>query len=133
MAGRLLGFHAALSLAARDRLRQLLHAQHARRLRWNRRTVRRASIVADRPGDASHANNNRGNDNLIELGGGDHWAVYSAPAAGTASIPRWAGANASGDAASRYSYAMLDLTGAYATGQNASRVQRQVAHFKKSG
>ena len=55
----------------------------------------------------------------------------------TANIVRWASANhgawdtAYGDAGSRYAYALADLSGMYRTTYN--RVQRHVAHFKKSG
>ena len=56
----------------------------------------------------------------------------------TASIVRWAAANSgswsapyAGDAASRYVYAMADLSGSYKTAYN--RVQRHFVDFKKPG
>lgn len=50
-----------------------------------------------------------------------------------APFSRWASTDPTGDASSRYAYAMVDLTNMYSAAGNATRVQRHVAHFKKSG
>lgn len=82
-------------------------------------------------GDAQYANNNRSQDDCIELGNGDNWVKEGDPA--YANIVRWAGADPTGDSQSRYAYALTDMTGAYAANMKATRVQRSVIHFKKSG
>jgi hypothetical protein len=88
---------------------------------------RRGYLLA---GDAEYSNNNRDSDNTIELGNGDNWVAPGKP--GYTNIVRWAGADPSGDAQSRYAFALVDMTGAYASSQNATRVQRHILHFKKA-
>jgi hypothetical protein len=52
-------------------------------------------------------------------------------------VIRWSGPDPTGDPSSRYAYEMLDLVnsgaGLYTAGSHATRVQRQIVHFKKSG
>ena len=50
-----------------------------------------------------------------------------------APVTRWAGVTPTGDASSRYAYEMIDLTQAYVSSTNPTRVQRSIIHFKKSG
>ena len=56
---------------------------------------------------------------------------------GYAALSRWAATNPTGDGSSRYAYVLMDLlpsgtSGVYASAAHASRVQRQIVHFKKS-
>jgi hypothetical protein len=57
--------------------------------------------------------------------------------AGNVPVIRWSGPDPTGDSSSRYAYEMLDLwnsgNGLYSSSSNATRVQRQIVHFKKSG
>ncbi len=66
-------------------------------------------------------------DNVIVLGGADNW-LGSAPAF----ISRWGGTDPSGDAQSRYTYLLADVTGSYNSTVKPSRVQRHIVHFKKA-
>ena len=69
------------------------------------------------------------NEVMIELGNGANWNN----AGGNAPLLRWASTDPTGDSSSRYMYAMTDLTTTYNSSVSPTRVQRHVAHFKKSG
>ena len=77
------------------------------------------------------------NDSVVMLGAfnTNNFGGYSVayPGSNYASVSRWAGAEPTGDASSRYAYEMIDATQAYASSTNPTRVQRSIIHFKKSG
>ncbi len=50
-----------------------------------------------------------------------------------APFSRWAGTDPTGPSNNSYAYAMVDLTSTYSGAGNATRVQRHIAHFKKTG
>ncbi len=89
-----------------------------------------ASGANTAPNGAAHADctGSASTDILIELGGGDNW-LTSAPV----TIPRWGSTDPTGDTQSRYMYMLMDLTGTYQPSMNATRVNRSLIHFKKSG
>ena len=66
-------------------------------------------------------------DNLIDLNLSTYLFGTWAP------MIRWASVDPTGDSSSRYAYSMIDLSSTYQAAGNATRVQRQIAHFKKSG
>jgi len=78
-------------------------------------------------------------DILIDIGAGDNWNTSGGTitSGGTgwayATIPRWASADPTGDASSRYMYLLADVTPSYVPRVNATRVQRHLIHFKKPG
>jgi hypothetical protein len=79
-------------------------------------------------------------DNMIDLN-----QAYNKPSSGNANgyyagyapITRWSGTDPTGDSSNRYAYEMIDLwnggNGIYSAASNATRVQRQIVHFKKGG
>jgi hypothetical protein len=76
-------------------------------------------------GDGNWANFYVWGDNMIDLN------AWVSP--GYSSISRWGGPNPSGDPNSRYTYALMDISGAYAAAAKVSRVHRHVVHFKNAG
>lgn len=86
--------------------------------------------------DVKTANENNDKDLTISIGSTSNWGIYDpvtdAPYS-VSTVPRWAGTNPTGDSASRFSYALLDVTGAYKATAGVTRAHRHVIHFKETG
>jgi hypothetical protein len=84
-------------------------------------------------------------ENMIDLNGTFQNGTFQQATGGNANgyygqyvpIIRWTSTDPTGDTSSRYAYEMLDLynggNGLYGAPSHATRVQRQIVHFKKSG
>jgi hypothetical protein len=72
-----------------------------------------------------------GGNGYLELGGADNRINTSGNYA-VVYMPRWTDGTSEA-AQNKFSYSLIDATGSYLSTANASRVQRHVAHLKKSG